>query len=270
MANRKRKQKQTRARCWYCGTPGVTDEHVLARSLSDLFPGHGTFRLEYQHPELGVRARPKRASKLMIKSRKFCRACNNGWMNRIDQDARRLLQGFVLDARMSLDRRDQRLLSLWAVKTVLGLLSIEPAGYCFAGRELYRELFDSGEPLRRSQIWVGANVTGDVAWGRGHAIRFGALGSDAVGFGFSLSFGYGVIHFVEHARDDVALRLRDAPHQALRQVWPIEAPTIRWPPVTRVRPRDLSILAMEVANHSALTPRPLAPENGSRAKDEAA
>jgi len=172
MAKRKHKNQQTRPRCWYCATPGVTNEHVFARSLSDLFPGHGTFRLDYEHPELGMRARPKRAPKLMIKSRKFCGGCNNGWMNRIDQDARRLLQAFVLDARMSFDEVDQRLLSLWTTKTLLGLLSIEPPGYRFAARELYRQLFDSGEPLRRSQIWVGANVEGDVAWGRGHTLRF--------------------------------------------------------------------------------------------------
>lgn len=266
----KHKQQQIRPRCWYCDTPGVTDEHVLARSLSDLFPRHGTFRLDYEHPELGVRARPRRAPKLMIKSRKFCGPCNNGWMNRIDQDARRLLQGLVLDARTSFDEPDQRLLSLWTTKTVLGLLSIEPTAYRFAGRELYRELFDTGEPLRRSQIWVGANVEGDVAWGRGHSIRFETLGDDAAGFGFTLSFGYGVLHFVQHARDDVLLRLRYAPHQALRLIWPTAEPLIRWPPVTRVRPRDLSGLAIEVGNNSSLIARPRAPDNGARFGHEAA
>lgn len=153
---------------------------------------------------------------------------------------------------------------------MLGLLSIDPPAYRFAGRELYRELFNTGEPLRRSQIWVGANVEGDVAFGRGHTIRFKTLGDDAAGFGFTLSFGYGVLHFVQHARDDVLLRLRYTPHQALRQIWPIAEPLVRWPPVTRMRPRDLSGLAIEVANNSALVGRPPASDNGGRSEHEAA
>jgi hypothetical protein len=269
MSNRQRRQQQTRPLCWYCDVPGVTAEHVFARSLSSLFPGHGVFRFDYEHPDLGVRRRPRRASKLMIKSRRFCEGCNSGWMNRIDQDARRLLRCFALDARTSFDEADQRVLSLWSTKTVLGLLSIEPPGYRFAGRELYHELFDTAEPLSRSQIWVGANVEGDVAWGRGHTVRFETLGEDAAGFGFTLSFGYGVLHFLQHARDDVLLRLRYAPHRALRQIWPIAEPIIPWPPTTRVRPRDLSGLAIEVANNSTLVSRSPAP-GGADSSEKAA
>lgn len=272
MGKRNRKhqtQYQVRARCWYCDRPGVGAEHVFAQSLSKLFPGHGTFRLDYEHPELGVRFPPRRAPKLMIKSRKFCPSCNSGWMNRIDQDVRRVLQCFVLDARTVLDERDQRLLSLWATKTVLGLLSIEPTEYRFAGRELYHELFSIGEPPRRSQIWVGANAEGDVAWGRGHALSFPTLGENAAGFGFTLSFGYGVLHFVEHASDDLLLRLRYEPHQALRQVWPIAQPQIRWPPVVRLQPRDLSGLATEIGSKSTLVARPPAPDNQDDARVQA-
>ena len=102
MARRKDKKQQIRPR--YCDTPGVTNEHVFACSFSDLFAGQGTFRLDYEHPELGVRVRPRRAPKLMIKSRKFCGGCNNGWMNRIDQGARRLLRALC----STLGRRSMR------------------------------------------------------------------------------------------------------------------------------------------------------------------
>jgi len=79
-----------------------------------------------------------------------------------------------------------------------------------------------------------------------------------------------VLHFVHHARDDVLLRLRYAPHQALKQVWPIAQPLIRWPPVTRVRPRDLSGLPIAIAENSVLIPRPPAPHDGASSEHEAA
>lgn len=262
---RKCQSQEQAAHCWYCRRTGVSAEHVFARSFSKLFSGHGTFRLDYEHPELGRRFPPRRASKLMIKSRKFCRSCNSGWMNRIDQDIRRVVQCFVLDARTSLDERDQRLLSLWTTKTVLGLLSIEPDEYRFAGRELYREVFETREPSRRSQIWVGANMGGDVAWARGHALSFRTPGENAAGFGFTLSFGYGVLHFIQHARDDLLLRLRYEPHQALRQIWPIAEPEVKWPPVVRFQPRDLSGLAIEIGSKSALRTRP--PERTTQDQD---
>jgi hypothetical protein len=86
----------------------------------------------------------------MIKARRFCRRCNGGWMNEIDQDVRRLLQYFALDAPTVLSADDQRDLALWTTKTVLGLLSIEPDRYRLAERGLYSEFHRTRKPLSRS------------------------------------------------------------------------------------------------------------------------
>lgn len=45
--------QQQGGRCWYCGGFGLSKEHVFAKSLIKLFPGHGTVRHAYEHPELG-------------------------------------------------------------------------------------------------------------------------------------------------------------------------------------------------------------------------
>lgn len=98
-----------------------------------------------------------RANTFAYQSRKFCRACNSGWMNEVDQAARPVLRRLALDQPMALSQAEQSALALWTTKTVLGLLSIEPEEYRFAPPTLYQALHRAGAPLPGSQVWLGAH-----------------------------------------------------------------------------------------------------------------
>lgn len=248
-----------RARCLFCAVEGVTKEHILAKSLTELFSGHGVIRHAYEHPELGVEPRIKRAKSLAYVARKFCASCNNGW-NDLDQRVRPLLEAFAKDRPLALEEDDQVALALWTTKTLLAFLSIEPDEYRFAPPWLYHDLYRTRAPLAGTQVWVGANEHGHIGWQRAHSLTFQDLPEQKEGFGASMSFGYGVLHFIFHGSDDLALHLRNAPLRALRPIWPTTKAFV-WPPDLRLRPHDLTPLPLLInANSRFVSHRRVAAE----------
>lgn len=249
-------------RCWYCGGAGLSSEHIFARSLTKFFDLPEVDRDEYQvrhdyRPPEGEPPQPKRAKNFAYTTRKFCRSCNSGWMNSIDEAARPTLAAFAHNDPLELSADAQRALALWATKSVLGFFSKEPNEYRFAPRELYRELYETRNPLIGSQLWVGANNHGHMGWMGGHSLRFSAPLETASGFGASLSLGYGVVHLMYHGSTEWLLRLKYRTHQALKSIWPAQN-TVSWPPRLVMQPRDLEPLAHDINVNSRFVPR--APE----------
>ena len=247
------KRTQPRGHCFFCGAESVTKEHIWAKSLTKLFEGHGIIRHEYEHPEDGVEPRVKRANTFASVTRKVCRACNNGWMREADDAARPMLAAFARGEPFTLDARQQEQLAFWATKTVLAHLSVEPEQYRFATPEHFQEVCETRGPLDGSQLWLGGNEHGHVAWARAHALNLRSELEGSHGFGASLSFGYGVFHFMYHGSADYRLRLRFAPHRSLKQIWPTQE-RVEWPPPLLLRPHDLTPLPAEINANSAWEP----------------
>lgn len=231
----------------------MTKEHVWAKSLTNLFDGHGVVRHEYEHPDRRIETTVKRANTFALVSRKFCGACNSGWMREVDDAARPLLAAFAKDQPVTLGRREQEQLAFWTTKTLLALLTVEPEEFRFAPAERYREVHETRAPLTGSQVWLGANHHGDLAWGRSHSLTFASMPDQKEGFGASLSFGYAVMHVIYHGSSEWLLRLRYDAHRSLKQIWPIQR-EVEWPPALRMRPSDLTPLAGLINENSNFVP----------------
>lgn len=244
------KRRQQRGRCSFCGAEGVTKEHVWAKSLIKLFASSGVIRHEYGHPEAGIESKVKRANTFAVLSRKVCRSCNSGWMREADDAARPLLAAFAKNQPIRLGPSEQKQLAFWTTKTLLALLMVEPEEFRFAGPECYRHLYETQASLPGSQVWLGANEHGDLAWARSHSLRFRDTPAQTGAFGASLSFGYAVLHFIYHGSTERQLRLRYDAHRSLKQIWPTH-PQVDWPPALRMRPADLTPLAEVVNANSA-------------------
>jgi hypothetical protein len=244
-----RQQQQSRIPCWYCGGGPLSKEDILGRQLTPLFRGHGQIRHRYEGPE-GVTARSdKLADRFALQTRKFCKTCNESWMAGIDNRVKPLLACFAQDRPVVMGSQDQRDIAAWITKTVLGVLSKEPDEYRFADDELYRTFGQVHAPLPNTQIWLGANAHGDMAWFRAHSLR---LDSDHVnGFGMSLSFGYAVAHFCNLGNTGQRLRLFDELQPALKPLWPNQV-RLAWPPRKRFADIDLTSLALDSSQASTL------------------
>lgn len=247
------------AGCWYCGGPRPSSEHIFARSLTKLFDEPDVDRDAYPvrhdyRPAEGPPRPPKRAKAFAYTTRKFCRSCNSGWMNMVDDHVRPTLAAFASNTARMLSAAEQQALAVWGTKTVLGFFSKEPDAYRFAPRELYRELHATRAPLAGSQVWVGANNHGHMGWMGGHSLRFGPPLPPS-GFGASLSFGFGVVHLIFHGSAEWQLQLQYDAHRALKTIWPTQE-KVPWPPPLLVQARDLEPLAHRINADSRIVPRP--------------
>ncbi len=257
---RRTKKPQPRARCWFCDAEGVTQEHILARQLTKLFMSaeaeitipddRPRFRHDYERPDRpGVR-RTKRAKWLAETTRKFCRTCNSGWMKDVDHAALPMLKAFVSNEPVTLDADQQQRLALWLTKVLLAYQSKERPELRCIDRSFYRELHKTRAPLQRSQLWLGANTHGQVAFASFHTLVFPEnLPEETRGFGASLSFGYANFHIIFHGSDVLGMRLRSPLAETFSPLWPAR-PEIAWPPRLRISDRDISWLANDFNGRS--------------------
>jgi hypothetical protein len=109
----------------FCGEYGSSKEDIIPLWVGDVFKqlagpgGSVTFHHTASLAELGIVKRPKDAKKPAVHTRAFCRGCNNGWMARLEQTTRPVLEPLILGKVVSLSVEDQTLLAFWASKTVL-------------------------------------------------------------------------------------------------------------------------------------------------------
>lgn len=233
-------------RCCYCGGPGVTKEHVIARSLTKLFRDEADnedsyIRHEYFDPDSGEK-RFKRAKTFAHIARKFCGTCNSGWMKDLDERAAPVLSAFATNRPVRMNAESQLNLASWATKTIFGFQLIDRWDNRFAKKPLFRDFYEERQPPHGSQLWVAANPHGHMGWFGSHSLTFGPPLSGSRGFGASLSFGFGICHFVYTGNENWKLQLKGDLALALRPVWPT-AGDVEWPPDERMPSRDLTPLA---------------------------
>lgn len=159
--------------CAFCALTGkLTQEHVLGDWLStiglDLRPApHVTGPLNRIDRNLGVR--PPFRQTVGI-----CGLCNNGWMSRLENAAKRTLTPFILGNPGHLAPEDTGPVAAWLQKTALTAMLVSSekeraAGYGLPPSEYHHlwTLRDQKVPLPASQLWIG-RYTGqrrlDATW----------------------------------------------------------------------------------------------------------
>jgi hypothetical protein len=211
--------------------------------------------LVYRHvsanPEAGIGVREKRAKEPAYFTRAFCRACNGGWMSRLESDVRVALEPLLLGQSGGVSPQEQKLLAFWALKTVLAFQSIEDPQTTYARPGDFAELFERQAPLERSQVWLGANDHGEPAWYRAHGVYLDdARAGDWDGFGATLTVGHAVFYMLVGFDEPVAMRPRYEAAAAFKEIWPARGRPLSWPPRLLLRARDRQGLAQYLAHHS--------------------
>lgn len=155
------------------------------------------FRHSSRNPAAGIGLRQKTASLPAYYTRSFCRSCNGGWMSRLEEHVRPVLEPLMLGHESTLTATEQQTLALWSTKTMLAFQSIEDQQTRFARDEDFRRLYSLMAPLPYGQVWLGANVHGEAGWYRAHSIRLPTSAANAIdGFGAMLSVGFAVLYGV--------------------------------------------------------------------------
>ena len=125
---------QFQRHCIFCGGEGLSKEHFYSDWMRDLVrednPSTYEVGLTESHPKTGTSLDTLSKRPGSLTSKKFrvvCRACNHGWMNRLEADARPLLTSLIRDEQFELDQAKQQILARWISTKVITAENANPA-----------------------------------------------------------------------------------------------------------------------------------------------
>lgn len=234
-------------RCMFCDATGVTKAHVFAKSWTALFVKPNDTREHevvhrYTDPVTGKQRVIKQAKTFALVSRKVCGRCNSGWLGELEERVKPLMAAFAVDRAVLLSADEQTELALWASVAALIAMSLDPTAVGFADPALAREIYRTRTPTAGMDIWLGANMHGEMGWFSSHSLVLRHAQQHEGAWGATITFGYAVVHIVCHGLPNQRMQLAKDARWYLRRIWGARD-SVAWPPKLRLRPHDLSPLA---------------------------
>lgn len=154
------------AECAFCGDDRtLTKEHVWPEWLIELLPPSKpdgrNIRVLSEGDSGGYRQklRDEGPSGVDGTVRIVCENhCNNGWMSRLETEAKAIMEPLIFGRRAEMRLREQRLLSFWAVKTTM-VLEYTDRTTRMTTTEQRRALYAGRETLALPEgtcVWIGS------------------------------------------------------------------------------------------------------------------
>jgi hypothetical protein len=147
--------------CIFCGNERLTREHIYRRAWVEwLAPGAESFTNTRAGGE--GRAEPLNtweSDDLDVVVRCVCADCNNGWMNRLDEQAEEMLKLLCPAKVVARVHARLRLLAPWATKMALVMECLLPR--LIVPQEVRDHLYREQQPHPSVRIWIATMETWD-------------------------------------------------------------------------------------------------------------
>jgi hypothetical protein len=215
--------------CIFCGDRANSYEHVWPKWI-----------LEFGSTEAGIAGDPVAwipGPNASLRTKRVCRhRCNNGWMSRLEDNARSVLLPLMRDLALELDPEQQSIIARWTIKTVMVVECLNPKDIPpFYTADERRALMDKLTIPSGTILWAG-RYTGRLSPTTA-GIELGNVGekdSPPTGVYFTLTAGRLALQIITLRPEDYRpIRIRVNPGDwvpaSLLQVWPPQR-VVRWPP----------------------------------------
>jgi hypothetical protein len=260
------------SRCIFCDGLGLTKEHMWANWLRSYIPR------EMEEHRIGSALVWPTESKETVErrtgdphSRKIrcvCRACNNGWMSRLQQDAKPYFIPLLTGQSTALHKRAQTLLAGWTAMMVMvaehidsEMVGISPADRCW--------LYENRRPPTHWRIWIGRHRREAHPLFVHNVLPFAVAakeierpeGADRAANTQTSTICLGdhlVIHVISSQIGRSLIRrwkLPIAVAPVMSQIWPVRASIVKWPPPASLSDAGIDLLAQQFFNAAAACPR---------------
>lgn len=169
------KGRQSR-KCIFCGANADSKEHIWSEWLhphllaADQKTRHNRLTINF-HPDTGQTERGstmRQGDVRTIRVRAVCSPCNNGWMNKIEEEARPFLTPIVIGTKTSLDPVALQAVARWlALKIVVAEHDTGEA--VLTPKEDRIALMESGAIPPYFRMYAGHNIGNDQLYFRRHS-----------------------------------------------------------------------------------------------------
>ena len=229
--------------CIFCGASANSCEDAWPRWLTSRFVAAGTMEAERG---VDLRMSKWRTDRPEIRIKRVCTPCTTGWMNRLQQRAKPLIERLWNQDTCTLDVEDSHALSLWAVMTSMVLQTLgEPEGWLFS--DLERTLIYKREQMPPLiGVWIANCLNHLETYSQSRSLWTGPSRDaepQARANVITMAFGALAIQVLKvvppgKVTPGMKVSVAQGPgpwQQIALQIWPIRPEPVSWPPSTAIR-----------------------------------
>jgi hypothetical protein len=149
-------------KCIFCGSNGLTKQHVWPNWLKNVIPISSVSRTQsltrFYGNEKNILIHPdssyKQGGLWSQKIRNVCAKCNNGWMSRLEEDAKPIISSLINNEEFTLDEGSQRIISTWVA--VVSIMAEFTDMHSLSIPEDHRQfIMDNNKTPDGWSIWIG-------------------------------------------------------------------------------------------------------------------
>lgn len=221
--------------CIFCDKKASTREDGWPLWLMKRFPTSSTSRMDAERggQKLGswCMARPG------LRVKWLCASCNNGWMSRLENETKPILESILDDKLKDIDAWRQSTLARWAVKTAMVLECLNPDRTWFYSDD-ERQLMRATQSLPpRTSVWIAKCVNQPNIYSAAKDLRTTPDDGEIHAYSTTMAFGplaFQIVSIKTPATipENVTLTydVTEGPWgQTLLQVWPTTKESVGWP-----------------------------------------
>ena len=224
-------------KCIFCGAAANSREDAWPRWLTSRYGAPGWMETE-RGPDLQMKTWPTNRAEIRIK--RVCSSCNNGWMSRLEERAKPVIERLLDHEASALDHENSRTLALWAIKTAMVLQTLgQPESWIYSDLELTL-MWHSQRMPDLAFVWIARCVNHSEAYAQHKSLWTGldrqADPRDRAGV-TTMAFGNLAVQVLKVApvrpvppTVEITFHQRPGPWgQLALRVWPLRTDVVRWP-----------------------------------------
>ena len=177
------------------------------------------------------------------KVKAVCRdICNNGWMKRLEDHTKPILQPMMKNEPLELTSELQTILAAWAYKTAI-MFTVKYSK--LPTLRLRKFLYEQGQPPPTSGVWLSHVEPDDVRLGTGVLLSKDKRDPSLRGQGFIARLTLGNVGFIVFGNpgNGMTLLIAESLRDAFRPIWPIQDAQLAWPLEKSATTNEVSALA---------------------------
>lgn len=191
------------------------------------------------YAEIGVRGMVNwPTAKPSLSLKRLCKTCNNGWMSRLENEAKPVVESILDDKIEAIDASAQFILARWAVKTAMVIETVDADRPWFYSETERAFMRDTQTIPQRTSVWIAKCILHPNIYSAAKDLRTSLDDSGVRAFVTTMAFGSLAFQVVSiktpaeiPATTGVAYDVSDGPwNQTLAQVWPKSEEPLVWPP----------------------------------------
>ena len=223
--------------CIFCGDPASSKEDAWPLWLLRRIGASGPGEMSAERGRAGVFRWHQAKAGLPIRC--VCRSCNNGWMSRLESQAKPVIEQLLGDDPVTLNLDDQKILAAWAIKCVMVCEGLRLEQSWAFTQEERAQLRESLALPSRARVWIAkcVNSPGLYCSARDLTGRADGLGFRVSAYVATMAFGPLAIQVLNFSLPnlvpspgEITADLVDGPWDSLAlQIWPDSCPRLPWP-----------------------------------------